>query len=122
MGIANYTNLSERLNVVLKSGRSISIVEMVREAAGSMVILASEGEPADQSDLENGFINIIDVLYRDGRIKPLPANENEERVLKSYESGKLAAQGYGGKDGDQFLDILWIAASEDLPVIVNINL
>ena len=122
MGIANYTNLSERLNVVLKSGQSVSITEMVCTAAGSMVILASEGEPADQSDLENGFINIIDVLYHDGRIKPLPTNENEERILQSYESGKLAAQGYGGRDGDQFLDIRWVAASEDLPVIVNINL
>ena len=122
MGIANYTNLSERLNTVLKSGRSVSIAEMVREAAGGMVILASEGEPADQSDLENGFINIIDVLSRDGRIKPIPANEDEKRILQAYESGKLAAQGYGGKDGDHFLDVRWVAVSEDLPVIVNINL
>ena len=122
MGIANYTNLSERLNTVLKSGRSVSITEMVCAAEGSMVILASEGEPADQSDLENGFINIVDVLNRDGKIKPVPANENEKRILQAYESGKLAAQGYGGKDGDQFLDIRWVATSADLPVIVNINL
>jgi hypothetical protein len=122
MGIANYTNLSERLNAALKSGESVSITEMVREAASGMVILASEGEPADQSDLENGFINIIDVLCRDGKIKPVPRDENDLRVMELHKSGELAAHGYGGRDGDQFLDIRWCAASNDLPVIVNINL
>ena len=121
MGIANYTNMSELLNAALKTG-GVSISGMVAEATKRVIILASEGEPADQGDLENGFINIIDELYRWGAIKPVPENENEERLLKLYESGELSAHGYGGKDGDEFLNITWVAVTENIPVIVNINL
>ena len=122
MGIANYTNMSELLNAALKSGRSVSISDIVDEASKRVIILASEGEPADQGDLENGFINIFDVLFRRDAIKPVPENENEIRLLKLYESGELSAKGYGGKDGDQFLNIKWITVTDDLPVLVNINL
>jgi len=122
MGIANYTNMSELLNAALKTGGSVSISEMVAEASRRVIILASEGEPADQGDLENGFINIVDELCRTGAIKPVPKNENEERLLKLYESGELSANGYGGKDGDRFLNIKWISVIDNLPVIVNINL
>jgi hypothetical protein len=122
MGIANYTNMSELLNSELKTGRSVSISDMAAAASKRVFILASEGEPADQGDLENGFINIMDELCRRGAIKPVPENENEVRLLKLYESGELSARGYGGKDGDQFLNIKWIAVTDKLPVIVNINL
>jgi hypothetical protein len=122
MGIANYTNMSELLNAALKTGRSVSISTVVAEAAKRVIILASEGEPADQGDLENGFINIIDELYHRGAIRPVPENKDEEFLLKLYESGELSAKGYGGKDGDRFLDIKWIAVTDDIPVIVNINL
>jgi len=122
MGISNYTNMSELLNAALKMGRSVSISDMVAEASKRVLILASEGEPADQGDLENGFINIVEVLCHRGAIKAVPENENEIRLLKLYESGELSAKGYGGKDGDQFLNIKWIAATDDIPVIVNINL
>jgi len=122
MGIANYTNMSELLNAALKTGRSVSISEMVSEASKRVIILASEGEQADQGDLENGFINIIDELCRRSAIRPVPENEDEELLVKLYESGELSAKGYGGKDGDRFLDIKWIAVTDDMPVIVNINL
>ena len=122
MGIANYTNMSELLNSVLKTGQSVSISDMTSEALKRVVILASEGEPADQGDLENGFINIFDALYHKDAIKPVPENENETRLLKLYESGELSAKGYGGKDGDQFLNIKWITVTDNLPVLVNINL
>jgi len=122
MGIANYTNMSELLNAALKTGRSVSISDMVAEASNRVIILASEGETADQGDLENGFINIVDTLCRSGAIKPVPENENEKRLLELYESGELSAGGYGGKDGDQFLNIKWVAVTDNLPVIVNINL
>jgi len=122
MGIANYTNMSELLNAALKTGRSVSISDMVAESLKRVIILASEGEPADQGDLENGFINIIDELCRRGAIRPVPENDAEELLLKLHESGELSAKGYGGKDGDRFLDIKWVAATNDIPVIVNINL
>ena len=122
MAIANYTNMSELMNAALKTGQSVSISDMVTEALKRGIILASEGEPADQGDLENGFINIVDALCREGAIKPVPENENETRLLKLYESGELSAKGYGGKDGDQFLNVKWIAATDSIPVIVNINL
>ena len=122
MGIANYTNMSELLNAALKTGQSVSISDMVTEASKRVIILASEGEPADHGDLENGFINIIDELFRRGAIEPVLENENEVQLLKLYESGKLSANGYGGKDGDQFLNIKWAAVTYNLPVIVNINL
>ena len=122
MGIANYTNMSELLNSALKTGRSVSISEMVSEALNRVIILASEGEAADQGDLENGFINIVDALCRGGAIKPVPENENEVRLLKLYESGELSAKGYGGKDGDHFLNIKWVAVTDNIPVIVNLNL
>jgi hypothetical protein len=122
MGIANYTNLSELMNGMLKNRQSISISDMVKEASGRMVILASEGELADQGDLENGFINLIDAHYRAGRIQPGAANKAESELIQLYNSGELAKNGYGGKEGDQFLDIKWTALIENLPVIVNINL
>jgi hypothetical protein len=122
MGIANYTNLSELMNKMLSTGQGVSIADLVKEAAGRMVILASEGELADKADLENGFINLIDALYRAGSIKPDPANETESHLIQSYESGRLAANGYGGNEGDRFLNIKWIALTENLPVIVNLNL
>ena len=122
MGIANYTNLSELMNTMLKDQQSISISDMVQEAYGRMVILASEGERADKSDLENGFINLVDAHYRASRIQPNAANEDESHLLQLYDSGELAKNGYGGKEGDQFLNIKWTALTDDLPVIVNINL
>ena len=122
MGIANYTNLSERMNEILKTGRSVSIAELVKEAKTGMVILASEGELADQSDLENGFIELVNVLYRSGAIKPNPADESESRLIRLFESGKLAENGYGGDEGDRFLGIQWTALTDNLPVIVNLNL
>jgi len=121
MGIANYTNMSELLNAALKTGESVSISDMVNEALMRGVILASEGEPADRGDLENGFIYIVEALCREGAIKAVPENETEVRLLKLYESGELSANGYGGTDGDQFLNIKWIAVTDNIPVIVNIN-
>ena len=56
MGIGNYTNLSEIMNGMLKAGHGVSISDMVREAGNRKLILASEGEHADQTDLENAFI------------------------------------------------------------------
>jgi hypothetical protein len=122
MGIANYTNLSELMNSMLKSGHHVSITELVKEALSRGIILASEGELADKSDLENGFINLVDALYRAGSIRPDPSNDTEARLFRLYESGRLAEQGYGGPEGDQFLNIRWIALTDNLPVIVNLNL
>jgi hypothetical protein len=122
MGIANYTNLSELMNGMFKNRQIISISDMVKEASGRMVILASEGELADQGDLENGFINLVDAHYRAGRIQPNAANEAESQLIQLYDSGELAQNGYGGKEGDRFLHIKWTALTENLPVIVNINL
>ena len=122
MGIANYTNLSELMNEMLKTGQGISISEMVREAQARVVILASEGERADKSDLENGFIELVNALYRAGTIRPAPADETESCLLRLYETGKLAEQGYGGPEGDQFLTIKWFTLTQNLPVIVNLNL
>ena len=84
--------------------------------------MASEGTLADRGDLENGFIALFDSLYNSGAIKPDPANESEIALLKRYESGELAANGYGGPAGDQFLEIKWGALIDNLPVIANINL
>ena len=120
MGIANYVNLSELMNGMLKAGRSVSISELVKEAETRRIILASEGELADKSDLENGFIGLVNKLYRAGVIKPEPANEAESHLIRLYESGKLAENGYGGSEGDQFLEIKWMAMTDDLPVIVNL--
>jgi len=122
MGIANYTNLSELMNGILRTRQSVSISDLVKEAGMRKVILASEGELADKSDLENGFIELVNALYRAEAIKPDPANETESHLLRLYESGKLAENGYGGHEGDQFLDIKWIALTDNLPVIVNLNL
>jgi hypothetical protein len=122
MGIANYTNFSELMNELLKDGLAVSISDMVREAGNRMLILASEGTPADQSDLENGFINLVDALYRLGAIRPEPASQSDFDILRLYESGKLAEKGYGGKEGDQFLEIRWVAKIDSLPVITNLNL
>jgi hypothetical protein len=122
MGIANYTNLSEIMNEMLKRGRGVSISDMAEEALKRMVILASEGTLADRADLENGFIALADAQYRAGVIKPDPADEAESHLIRLYESGKLAEKGYGGDEGDRFLEIKWIALTDNLPVIVNLNL
>jgi hypothetical protein len=122
MGIANYTNLSELMNARLKNGGVVSISDLVMEAEQRRLILASEGTLADKHDLENAFINLVDALYRSGAIKPDPANEAESRLICLYESGKLAESGYGGKEGDRFIEIKWTALTDNLPVIVNLNL
>ena len=122
MGIANYTNLSELMNDILKTGRSVSISDLVKEAQMRTVILASEGELADKSDLENGFIELVNALYRAGAINPDPSDESESHLVRLFESGKLAENGYGGDEGDRFLEIKWTAQTDDLPVIVNLNL
>jgi hypothetical protein len=122
VGIANYTNLSELMNDQLKTRREVTISDLVTKSLSKGVILASEGERADKFDLENGFINLIDVLYRAGAIRPVPANEAESRLVQLYESGQLAENGYGGDDSDRFLEIKWIALTDNLPVIINLNL
>ena len=122
MGIANYTNLSELMNGMLKTGHRVSVSDLVQEALSRKLILASEGELADKSDLENGFIELVDALYRAGAIRPDPANETEIRLLQLYESGELAEKGYGGEEGDRFLEMKWTALTDDLPVITNLNL
>jgi hypothetical protein len=121
MGIANYTNLSELMNERLEKGQILSISDLVKLSQGRKLILASEGEMADQADLENGFIALVDKLYQANAIKPLPANETEENVLQLFISGKLAEEGYGSKEADQFLEIKWAAAIDPLPVITNIT-
>lgn len=122
MGIANYTNLSELMNERLNKGREASISDLVEEALSRKLILASEGELADKSDLENGFIELVNAHYRAGAIKPEPADENQSGIIRLFESGKLAENGYGGDEGDRFLEIKWFAVTEYLPVITNINL
>jgi hypothetical protein len=122
MGIANYTNLSELMNELLKTGLGVSISDLAIEAQKRKLILASEGTLADKSDLENGFINLVDALYRAEAIRPEPANESESHLIRLYESGKLAEKGYGGKEGDRFLEIKWKALTDNLPVITNLNL
>jgi hypothetical protein len=122
MGIANYTNMSELMNDILKKGFGVSILDLSQEAGKRKIILASEGERADKSDLENGFINLVDALYRAGAIKPVPANEAESHLIRLYESGKLAENGYGGEEGDRFIKIKWIAVTDNLPVITNLSL
>jgi hypothetical protein len=120
MGIANYTNLSELMNGILKMGKSVSISDLVKEAEMRRLILASEGELADRADLENGFIALVDKLYQAGTIKPDPADEAESYLIRLYESGKLAENGYGGNEGDRFLKIKWMALTDNLPVIANL--
>jgi hypothetical protein len=120
MGIANYLNLSELMNSLMKGGVAVSISDLAREAEQRMVILASEGERADKGDLENGFIDLVNVYYRAGAIKPEPANETESHLIELYESGELAENGYGGGEGDQFINIKWKALTDNLPVIVNL--
>ncbi|MBN2242036.1 MAG: hypothetical protein JW793_05045 [Acidobacteria bacterium] len=122
MGIANYTNLSELMNKRLREVRAASISDLVAQGLSSEIILASEGVLADKSDLENGFIELVTVLYREGAIRPEPANRGESRLVRLFESGKLAQKGYGGEDGDRFLEIKWAAATDDLPVITNLNI
>ncbi len=110
------------MNKRLKTERNVSISGLVKEAEKRKMILASEGELADKSDLENGFIALVNELYHTGNIKPDPANENESHLIQLFESGKLAENGYGGTEGDRFLNINWVALTDNLPVIVNINL
>jgi hypothetical protein len=121
MGIANYTNLSELLNKMMEAGARVSIADLVSEALRRGMILASEGTLADKADLENGFIALVDTLVRTGAIKPVPADETESTLIQLYESGKLAENGYGGNDGDRFLEIQWAAVIDELPVITNIS-
>ncbi len=90
------------------------------EALERGLILASEGTLADQAELENGFIDLADALYRAGAIQPEPEDETEEALIRSYLSGKLAENGYGGTEGDRFLEIRWRALTDSLPVIVNL--
>ena len=120
MGIANYTNLSELMNEILKTGIGVSVLDLAEEAEKRMVILASEGTLAEKPELENAFIDLIDALYRAGAIRPDPANETESHLIRLYESGKLAESGYGGKEGDQFINIKWIVLTDNLPVISNL--
>jgi hypothetical protein len=122
VGIANYTNLSEIMNETLKTGQEVSISDLVEASLGKRVILASEGAAADKYDLENGYINLVDALCRAGAIRPMPANDGESQLIQLYESGKLAENGYGGDEGDRFLKIKWLALTDNLPVIVNLNL
>ncbi len=122
MGIANYLNLSELMNGILEKGQGVSISDLVREAESRAVILASEGERADRADLENGFIELVNALFHAGAIKPEPQNETELDLIRLYECGKLAANGFGGEEGDRFLEIKWIAVTDDLPVIINLNI
>ena len=110
------------MNEMLKTGLSISISTLVTEAERRKIILASEGTLADKSDLENGFIALVDALYTAGAIRPDPANETESHLIRLYESGKLAESGYGGDEGDKFIKIKWIALTDNLPVIANLNL
>ncbi len=122
MGIANYTNLSELMNEIMKTGLGVSISDLAKEAEKRRIILASEGTLADKSDLENAFIALVDALYRGGSIRPDPANETESHLIRLYESGALAESGYGGNEGDRFIAIKWVALTNNLPVIANLNL
>ena len=110
------------MNEILKKERAASISDMVREALMRELILASEGELADRGDLENGFIELVNALYHAGAIKPEPADESESRLVRLFEAGELAENGYGGDEGDRFLEIKWTALTENLPVIVNLNI
>ena len=114
--------MSELMNEMLKQGQKVSISDLVREAQMKTIILASEGELADKSDLENGFIELVNALYRTGAVKPDPADESESQLVRLFESGKLAENGYGGDEGDRFLEINWTASTDYLPVITNLNL
>jgi len=49
-------------------------------------------------------------------------NDTESRIVELFKNGNLAKNGYGGSEGDQFLDIKWTALTDNLPVITNINL
>ena len=120
MGIANYTNLSEFMNAVLKTGVAVSVADLAKEAYMRGTILASEGTRAEISDLENGFIDLVDTLYRAGAIRPEPASEIESHLLRLFESGKLAENGYGGAEGDLFIKIKWTTLVDNLPVITNL--
>ena len=88
MGIGNYTNLSEIMNSMLEAEHGVSISDMVREAGNRKLILASEGEQADQADLENAFIALADVQYRAGMISLDPENEMEDHLIQLYKSGR----------------------------------
>jgi hypothetical protein len=122
MGISNYMNLSELMNDILNASAEVSISDMVREAEKKKLILASEGELADKADLENGFIALFDLHYQAGRIKPDPVNAAEYHLIELYKNGDLARIGYGGSEGDRFLQIKWTALTNNLPVITNISL
>ena len=110
------------MNEILKQGQSVSISDLVGEGLARKIILASEGVLADKSDLENGFIEIVNALYRAGAIQPDPADESQSHLIRLFESGKLAENGYGGDEGDRFLEIKWSALTHNLPVITILNI
>ena len=110
------------MNEILGQVQGASISDLVREALARELILASEGEKADQSDLENGFIELVNVLYREGAIKPEPADESELHLVRLFESGELEKKGYGGDESDRFLEIKWTAAADNLPVITHLSI
>jgi hypothetical protein len=120
MGISNYTNMSELMNEILKTGAAVSVSDLAAQAGKKKLILASEGTLADKGDLENGFIDLLDALYKAGAVRPEPVDETERHLIRLYESGKLAENGYGGKEGDLFIEIKWIALTDDLPVYANL--
>jgi len=110
------------MNEKLKKGQGVSISDLVREGLARKIILASEGVLADKSDLENGFIELVNALYQEGAIKPESADESESQLIRLFETGKLAEKGYGGDEGDRFLEIKWSALTDNLPVITNLNI
>jgi len=110
------------MNEILQKGQGVSISDLVREGLARKIILASEGVLADKSDLENGFIELVNALYQEGAIKPEPADESESHLVRLFESGKLEENGYGGDEGDRFLDVKWMAQTDNLPVITNLNI
>jgi hypothetical protein len=122
MGYANYQNLSELMNEMLAARPGVSISEMVEEAEGRMMgIEAAEGLFAGRSSLENGFIALVGQLAQTAKIAPQPANETESRILQLYQSGKLAEDGFEGREGNLFLDIKWIPITGNLPLIKDLG-
>ena len=102
MGIGDYTDLSEIMNHMLEAGHGVSISDMVREAGNRKIILASEGEQADQADLENAFIALADVQYRAGKIAPDPENEMEKHLIQLYSRETWQRMGTAEKKATRF--------------------
>ncbi|HSW39712.1 MAG TPA: hypothetical protein VLL97_09500 [Acidobacteriota bacterium] len=121
MGIINHTNMSELMNERFKNGEAVTVSDLAEKAARRKLVLASGGTLADRMEIENGFIDLLDALYRAGIVRPDPADDDERQLIRLYESGKLAENGYGGVDGDRFIKIKWIALTDDLPVISHLQ-